>query len=485
LVLCTVAAVAIFRHPMWFDELQAWNIARASGSPFAVLSNLRYEGHPAVWYLLLYGLTRWTTDPRAMQVLELVVLAATVAVLLFRSPFPFWLRVGLAASYVVAFEYGVISRSYGVEVLLLVVLLALVVRAAPRWTAATVVAGLLAFTSLAGALLVVAFAVNTVLRRADRVRARVRFAVVAVLAAGASAFTCVPPSDFHNFAPGLGGVSRLGDGALATPMSAFAGVWRGLVPIPRSPGAWNTNLFDTARGSLPLQAALGLALVAVVWWALAAAPAARSLWLLGCVAFFAYSVVVILPEQSRYAGVAMLLLVACAWVGWAEATGIDADAEARPDALHHRLPRVLAAIVGLQVVATVLVAPFATSAQFSPARELAASVRAAGLDGPVVSGADFDALTIAGYLGRDVYSAARGEWTPYFVHDDRQARGTRLLTDEGIECAAAAVATEEARPVALVVRGRHLGGFGRVVARRDGVTVLAVRPGTRVPGCRS
>jgi hypothetical protein len=468
---------------MWFDELQAWNIARASGSPFAVLTNLRYEGHPALWYLLLYGFTSVTTDPRAMQVLELVVLAATFAVLLFRSPFPFWLRVGLAASYVVAFEYGVISRSYGVEVLLLVVLLALVVRPAPRWTAATVAAGLLAFTSLAGALLVVVFAINTVLRRADRARPRIRFAVVAMLAAGVSALSCVPPSDFHNFAPGLGGVSRFDDGPLARPMSAVAGVWRGLVPLPRSAGAWNTNLLDAMRGSLPLQAALGLLLVAVVWWALAAAPAARSLWLLGSAAFFGYSVVVILPEQSRYAGVAMLLLLACAWVGWAEAT--DGGDGRRRDATHHRLPRVLAAIVGLQVVATILVAPFATTAQFSPARELAASVRRAGLDGPLVSGADFDALTIAGYLGRDVYSAARGAWTPYFVHDDRQARGEAALTDTRIECAAAAVATREERPVALVVRGRDLGGFARVVARRDGVTVLAVRPGTRVPDCRA
>src|ERR1700737_4773169 len=53
-----IAGFALARHAMWFDELQAWNIARASGSLPDLFHHLRYEGHPAAWYLGLYGVTR-------------------------------------------------------------------------------------------------------------------------------------------------------------------------------------------------------------------------------------------------------------------------------------------------------------------------------------------------------------------------------------------------------------------------------------------
>ena len=53
LLAAVVSAVTIHAHAMWFDELQAWNIARASHSLGDLFSHLRYEGHPPLWYLPL------------------------------------------------------------------------------------------------------------------------------------------------------------------------------------------------------------------------------------------------------------------------------------------------------------------------------------------------------------------------------------------------------------------------------------------------
>src|SRR6266700_449498 len=78
-VAATATAVGLHAHAMWFDELQAWNIARASHSLQDLFANLRYEGHPVLWYLPLYALTRVTGDPRWMQALQLVVVVATYA----------------------------------------------------------------------------------------------------------------------------------------------------------------------------------------------------------------------------------------------------------------------------------------------------------------------------------------------------------------------------------------------------------------------
>ena len=63
---------------MWFDELQAWNIARASHSLGDLYTNLRYEGHPILWYLPLYALTRFTGNPHSMQVVQWAVATGDV-----------------------------------------------------------------------------------------------------------------------------------------------------------------------------------------------------------------------------------------------------------------------------------------------------------------------------------------------------------------------------------------------------------------------
>ncbi len=55
--------VQIFHHPLWQDEWQAWLVVRDSPSLFELFRNLRYEGHPALWYLVLYPLSRVTTQP--------------------------------------------------------------------------------------------------------------------------------------------------------------------------------------------------------------------------------------------------------------------------------------------------------------------------------------------------------------------------------------------------------------------------------------
>jgi hypothetical protein len=88
-------AIRLFRHAMWRDELQAFMVAAASNTPLDLFAKLKYEGHPGLWHLLLWVVTRFTTDPVAMQVLHLVI-ALGVWVLVWRlSPFR---PVGKAAS---------------------------------------------------------------------------------------------------------------------------------------------------------------------------------------------------------------------------------------------------------------------------------------------------------------------------------------------------------------------------------------------------
>ena len=73
-----IAGFTIFRHEMWRDEIQAWMIASDSTSLPNLFHNLRYDGHPALWYLLLYAVSRFTQRPVAMQVVHLLSVAGLI-----------------------------------------------------------------------------------------------------------------------------------------------------------------------------------------------------------------------------------------------------------------------------------------------------------------------------------------------------------------------------------------------------------------------
>src|SRR5262249_15964847 len=52
LLLVIVNVIRTLRHAMWRDELAIFMVALHSSSPWSLLLNLKYEAHPALWYLL-------------------------------------------------------------------------------------------------------------------------------------------------------------------------------------------------------------------------------------------------------------------------------------------------------------------------------------------------------------------------------------------------------------------------------------------------
>lgn len=478
-----LTAVGIGAHTLWFDELQAWNIARASGSPAELWSNLRYEGHPLLWYVPLFVLTRVTGNPVVMQVLQWMIAVATAGLVLFRAPLRTAFRIALVAGYFLAFEYGVMSRSYGLGTLALVAALVLLARPSPRWAWGTAALVALACTSLPGAVLALAVAATVVCdRRLRAVRGARGLTVSVVVASAVVAITCIPPDDFGNLTPGIGDTSRFGSGLGVRVASSAAGVWRALVPLPATVGEWNTNLLDRQPGAVWVQALLSILVFAVVLAALRRRRFARRLWWVGSLALFAFFVVVTRPEAVRHAGFAFLLFVACVWCahappGDADGAAVDRAGSTEPD----RLGRLLIVVLAAQLLATVMVYPSASTEDFSRDRALAAAIDGAGLEAAIVSAQDWDATTIGGYLDVDVHSLARGERIRFVVTDTRQERGIARLDLLGVRCGAHAEANERGGPVALVVEGELAGQEPLVVS--DGVAVYEVEPGPLPSAC--
>jgi hypothetical protein len=125
ILFCIMSVLGILKHEMWRDELQAWMVARDAGSFPQLLQNVKYEGNPALWHTLLFVLTRFTHAPWIMQVLNLVISFSLVFIFLHYSRFSILNKFLFVTGYFIFYEYNLISRGYGLGILLLFSVLAL------------------------------------------------------------------------------------------------------------------------------------------------------------------------------------------------------------------------------------------------------------------------------------------------------------------------------------------------------------------------
>lgn len=120
---CLLQIVMIFFHEPWFDEAQAWNIAR-DGSLKEILFEIpHYEGHPALWHLILKPFAQMGLGFNVtISLINIVFIATTVGLILFKSPFPRIIRLILPFTYFLGYQYSVVSRPYSVMFLAFMVL---------------------------------------------------------------------------------------------------------------------------------------------------------------------------------------------------------------------------------------------------------------------------------------------------------------------------------------------------------------------------
>lgn len=104
-------------HEPWYDEAEAWQMARGASIHDLLFYIPHYEGHPSLWYLIL-AIPAKLGVPYEWGLKSIAVAAALVYgwLLLFCSPFPKWIRYSLPFHYFLFYQYGVISRPYGLSV---------------------------------------------------------------------------------------------------------------------------------------------------------------------------------------------------------------------------------------------------------------------------------------------------------------------------------------------------------------------------------
>lgn len=120
IALLALQLALVFGHRPWLDEWQALQLALQSATLGDLMDNMRYEGHPLLWFLYLRGLGALIPPLLVLPVAAALLAIATQAMILFACPLTRAERLLLASGCFMLIEFLTISRSLTLGVFLLV-----------------------------------------------------------------------------------------------------------------------------------------------------------------------------------------------------------------------------------------------------------------------------------------------------------------------------------------------------------------------------
>ena len=110
-------------HEPWFDEVQVWMIARDASLYELLFVIPHYEGHPALWSLLLAIPAKLGVPFEiGLKTIGFLVSSISTYLIIFKSPFPKYIKYSLPFSFFFFYQGGVIVRPYALMTLVLLLL---------------------------------------------------------------------------------------------------------------------------------------------------------------------------------------------------------------------------------------------------------------------------------------------------------------------------------------------------------------------------
>ena len=116
-----LSLIGILHHEIWLDEAQHFLIARDSKSLHELFRICRIEGHPVMWNILLFIITRFSSNPFWMQFVHIVISCLTVFLLL-KSKLSLFEKILIIFGYYFFYEYNILSRNYGISAFFMILL---------------------------------------------------------------------------------------------------------------------------------------------------------------------------------------------------------------------------------------------------------------------------------------------------------------------------------------------------------------------------
>lgn len=115
----TIVIVAVIHHEYWRDEVRALSLALDAPMWWNIPGFIKNEGHPALWYWLLRGAHSIFGIKLTLPILSITISTLAVGLFIFNAPFNNAIKIFFTFSILPLYEYSVMSRNYGISMLLM------------------------------------------------------------------------------------------------------------------------------------------------------------------------------------------------------------------------------------------------------------------------------------------------------------------------------------------------------------------------------
>lgn len=116
-----ITLITIVFHENWRDEAQSWLIARDLGF-IDIFKQMKYEGHPCLWHFIIAPFAKLGFPYITENIISWIIMNLSAWLLIKKSPFSKYTKIIILATSPFAYLFPVISRSYCIIALAIVLI---------------------------------------------------------------------------------------------------------------------------------------------------------------------------------------------------------------------------------------------------------------------------------------------------------------------------------------------------------------------------
>lgn len=113
--------ILLFRHEMWRDEVNVWLMGRDL-SVIQLFQEIKYQGHPCLWYLLIMPFAKLGLPCRIMGIISYSIMGLSAAIYMWKAPINIVVKAITLFSPIFTYYYTDIARGYCLVAFLIILL---------------------------------------------------------------------------------------------------------------------------------------------------------------------------------------------------------------------------------------------------------------------------------------------------------------------------------------------------------------------------